>query len=92
MHIRPIKTEKDYEKALETVEQLWGAKEGDGIAFLGDQFAPVGTLWVVDVDGDETAVWRIQISFKIKDGLIIAQKQIFSVHIVQQMDKIVARF
>lgn len=27
MDIRPIKTEQDYEKALRTVEELWGAEE-----------------------------------------------------------------
>ena len=28
MDIKPIKNEKDYDKALSTIEKLWGAKEG----------------------------------------------------------------
>jgi len=27
MEIQPIKTEKDYKKALRTIEEIWGAKE-----------------------------------------------------------------
>jgi len=41
MKIKPIKNEKDYEKALERVEKLWGAKEN---TLDGDEFEILFTL------------------------------------------------
>ena len=45
MTIKPIKTEEDYEQALELLEQLWDAKEGDGRASeTGSGFHSFGCL------------------------------------------------
>ena len=41
MNIKPIKTEKDYEKALARVEELWGADENTS---EGEEFEVLFTL------------------------------------------------
>ena len=41
MNIKPIKTKKDYEKALKRIEVLWGAKENTR---AGDEFEVISTL------------------------------------------------
>jgi HTH-type transcriptional regulator/antitoxin HigA len=41
MEIKPIRTEADYEAALEEVERLWGAEPGTP---EGDRFAVLLTL------------------------------------------------
>ena len=41
MNIRPIKTKKDYDKALKRIEELWGAKENTA---AGDEFEILFTL------------------------------------------------
>jgi HTH-type transcriptional regulator / antitoxin HigA len=39
--VKPVRTEADYEEALETVERLWGAKSG---TLEGDQLDVLATL------------------------------------------------
>ncbi len=41
MNIKPIKTKKDYDKALKRIEELWGAKEN---TTAGDEFEILFTL------------------------------------------------
>ena len=41
MNIKPIKTKKDYGKALKRIEELWGAKENTA---AGDEFEILFTL------------------------------------------------
>ena len=41
MNIKPIKTKKDYDKALKRIEELWGAKENTA---AGDEFEILFTL------------------------------------------------
>ena len=41
MNIKPIKTKKDYEKALKRIEELWGSKENTP---EGDEFEILFTL------------------------------------------------
>ncbi len=41
MNIKPIKTKKDYYKALKRIEELWGAKEDTP---AGDEFEILFTL------------------------------------------------
>jgi HTH-type transcriptional regulator/antitoxin HigA len=41
MNIKPIKTKKDYDKALKRIEELWGAKENTP---AGDEFEILFTL------------------------------------------------
>jgi HTH-type transcriptional regulator/antitoxin HigA len=41
MNIKPIKTKKDYDKALKRIEELWGAKENTPV---GDEFEILFTL------------------------------------------------
>lgn len=41
MNIKPIKTKKDYHKALKRIEELWGAKENTP---AGDEFEVLFTL------------------------------------------------
>jgi HTH-type transcriptional regulator/antitoxin HigA len=41
MNIKPIKTKKDYNRALKRIEELWGAKENTP---AGDEFEVLFTL------------------------------------------------
>lgn len=41
MHIKPIKTKKDYEQALKRMEVIWGAKSGTA---QGDELDVLATL------------------------------------------------
>ena len=41
MKIKPLKTKKDYDKALKRIEELWGAKENTP---AGDEFEILFTL------------------------------------------------
>jgi HTH-type transcriptional regulator / antitoxin HigA len=41
MNIKPVKTKKDYNKALKRIEELWGAKENTP---AGDEFEVLFTL------------------------------------------------
>ncbi len=41
MNIKPVKTKKDYDKALKRIEELWGAKENTP---AGDEFEILFTL------------------------------------------------
>lgn len=41
MNIKPVKTKKDYDKALKRIEELWGARENTP---AGDEFEVLFTL------------------------------------------------
>ncbi len=53
MNLKPIKTETDYEKALEQVDQLWGAKKGTQ---KGDEL----DVWVTLIEAYEKIHYPIE--------------------------------
>ncbi|MDX2045727.1 MAG: transcriptional regulator [Chitinophagaceae bacterium] len=70
MNIKPIKTKKDYEKALKRIEELWGAKENTP---AGDEFEILFTL----VEAYEDKHYPIPpphpikaIKFRVEQGMI----------------------
>lgn len=63
MEIRPIKTENDYFKSLQRIEELWGAKKDTPD---GDEFDLMVTL----VESYEMKHFPID----LKDGEIIVQR------------------
>src|ERR1043166_4789043 len=75
MGIVKINRDQGIVDEVDTFEAIFG---------LGDQFAPVGALWLRNIDGDDTSSRRILIGAKETAFADIVDKGVVGVEIVEQ--------
>ena len=61
--------------------------ERNHIILLWNELLPVCTIWLFDIDGDDAASRRIQVSLKIKEGAGVADKVVAGIGFIQQANK-----
>src|SRR5262245_23477116 len=61
--------------------------EIDDVRLRWDDFPPVLRGRMVEIDGDDTPVRRVQVSQKIKDLPSIAQKSVMRIRLIQESNE-----
>src|SRR5260221_11134837 len=57
------------------------------IILLGNKLLPVRPLWMLEINGNDTAAWSIQVGLDIEDGAIVDNQVIGGVGLVQQANE-----
>src|SRR5260221_8442552 len=57
------------------------------VFLLGNEFLPVRSIWMLKIDGNDTATRSIQVGLDIEDGAVVANKVIAGIGCVQQANE-----